>query len=398
MTECLIVFVKLWGASSRLIISLSFVLWVISTVTTQRSGWDHASLMPMVWLLLISPLLLTVLNWLMCPVIGLEVCWILFWRMFRLCDVHVHGNIGRSDHASLWVALNLSPTVAGFDVARRVPLKSRVNWNAVCEALSGLNWRGIFRSPTMVLAFDREISRIMERFVPMVTLRRRGGDAAWFDGDCRRAFELKQSAYHRWYRNLAFSCELGFILPSTRNWAREVERHILDVDPNGGVDTSGCFPMYFRKTASVLAPKLSRLFRRLLRCGEFPLEWRIADVTPIPKGPLSALVCNYRADFDYTSSVEGYWEVDLFAFWTLFGEIWSPVISPVLMQKEFGFLWCSSGHRRCWSVRIRQVESLRSSRLISVRPLTGLNLLTYPHAEASATYPLLFFQQLLQKA
>ena len=52
--------------------------------------------------------------------------------------------------------------------------------------------------------------------------------------------------------------------------------------------------MFFRKTASVLASKLSCLFRRLLRCGEFPLEWRIADVTPIPKGPLSALVCNYR--------------------------------------------------------------------------------------------------------
>ena len=28
----------------------------------------------------------------------------------------------------------------------------------------------------------------------------------------------------------------------------------------------------------------------------------------------------------------------------------------------------------------------------------GLTLLTYPHAEAAATYPLLFFQQLLQKA
>ena len=49
-----------------------------------------------------------------------------------LCNVHVHGNVGRSDHASLGVALNLSPAVAGFDVARRVPLKSRVNWNAVC--------------------------------------------------------------------------------------------------------------------------------------------------------------------------------------------------------------------------------------------------------------------------
>ena len=56
----------------------------------------------------------------------------------------------------------------------------------------------------------------------------------------------------------------------------------------------GCFPMFFRETASVLATKLSCLFRRLLRCGEFPLEWRIVDVTPIPKDPLSALVCNYR--------------------------------------------------------------------------------------------------------
>ena len=53
----------------------------------------------------------------------------------------------------------------------------------------------------MVHDFDREVSGIMEQFVPMVTVRRRGGDAAWFDGDCRRVFELKQSAYHRWFRN-----------------------------------------------------------------------------------------------------------------------------------------------------------------------------------------------------
>ena len=46
-----------------------------------------------------------------------------------LCNVHVHGNVGRSDHASLGVTLKLSITVAGFDVARRVPLKSRVKCN-----------------------------------------------------------------------------------------------------------------------------------------------------------------------------------------------------------------------------------------------------------------------------
>ena len=108
-----------------------------------------------------------------------------------LCNVHVHGNVGRSDHASLGVALNLSPAVAGFDVARRVPLKSRVNWNAVCEALSGLNWRSVFRSPTMVHDFDREVSGIMERFIPMVTVRRRGGDDL---DDCASA--------NAWWRTL----------------------------------------------------------------------------------------------------------------------------------------------------------------------------------------------------
>ena len=53
----------------------------------------------------------------------------------------------------------------------------------------------------MVQDFEMEVSRIMERFVPMVTVRRRGGGAAWFDGDCRLAFELNQPAYRRWCRN-----------------------------------------------------------------------------------------------------------------------------------------------------------------------------------------------------
>ena len=36
----------------------------------------------------------------------------------------------------------------------------------------------------------------------MVTVRRIGGDAALFYGDCGRAFKLKQSAsYHHWCRN-----------------------------------------------------------------------------------------------------------------------------------------------------------------------------------------------------
>ena len=90
------------------------------------------------------------------------------------CNANVHRNVGKSDHASLGVKLNLSPTVAGFDIVRGVPLKSGVNWNVYCEVLSGFNWRNIFKSPTMVQDSDMEV-------------RRRGVDAAWFDCDCRRS-------------------------------------------------------------------------------------------------------------------------------------------------------------------------------------------------------------------
>ena len=172
--------------------------------------------------------------------------------------------------------------------------------------------------------------------------------STWFDRkQSRDIVELPQTCHPR----PAF-CGIAFR-------AHEVERHLLDLDPNGGVDPSGCFPMFFWKTTSVLAPKLNRLFHRLLRCGEFPLEWQIADVTDSDFNSQRSLICaclQLLADFDYTSSVKDFWEVDLFAFWSLlvFGEIWGLVISPVLIQKEFGYLWCSSRHYLCWSVGIWQ--------------------------------------------
>ena len=36
------------------------------------------------------------------------------------------------------------------------------------------------------------------------------------------------------------------------------------------------------------------MFRRLVRLGSFPSCWRQAHVTPIPKGPPSSAVANYR--------------------------------------------------------------------------------------------------------
>ena len=64
----------------------------------------------------------------------------------------------------------------------------------------------------------------------------------------------------------------------------------MNLDPNGCVDQPGCFPMFFSEDCIYSCSKTESY----LHCGEFPLEFRIADVTPIPRGPLSALVPNSR--------------------------------------------------------------------------------------------------------
>ena len=76
----------------------------------------------------------------------------------------------------------------------------------------------------------------------------------------------------------------------------EVRRLLLNLDPCGGTDPLGMFPL-FMKRSDVLAPRLSVVFRRLLHLGSFPTCWRQANVTPIPMGPPSSSVANYRPIF-----------------------------------------------------------------------------------------------------
>ena len=76
--------------------------------------------------------------------------------------------------------------------------------------------------------------------------------------------------------------------------SREVKRLLLDLDSCGGTDPLGMFQLFLKRTADVLAARLAVVFRRLLRLGSFPVCWRVANVTPIPKGPPSSIVANYR--------------------------------------------------------------------------------------------------------
>ena len=54
------------------------------------------------------------------------------------------------------------------------------------------------------------------------------------------------------------------------------------------------FRLFLTRTADVLAPRLSVVFRRLVRLGSFLACWRQAIVTRIPMGPPSCSVANYQ--------------------------------------------------------------------------------------------------------
>ena len=53
------------------------------------------------------------------------------------------------------------------------------------------------------------------------------------------------------------------------------------------------FPIFLKRTAYVMAPRLNVVFRQLVHLGSFPACWRQANVTPIPKNLPSSSVANY---------------------------------------------------------------------------------------------------------
>ena len=71
-------------------------------------------------------------------------------------------------------------------------------------------------------------------------------------------------------------------------------RLLLDLDTCGAVDPFGVFPLFLKKVADVIAPKLSIIFLKLIRPGSFPECWGSAKVTAIPKYAPSPDRKNYR--------------------------------------------------------------------------------------------------------
>ena len=59
-------------------------------------------------------------------------------------------------------------------------------------------------------------------------------------------------------------------------------------------DPLGMFHHFLKRTADILAPYLSVVFRLLVRLGSFPACWILDNVTNNPNGAPSSSVANYR--------------------------------------------------------------------------------------------------------
>ena len=70
-------------------------------------------------------------------------------------------------------------------------------------------------------------------------------------------FDSKQS---REYVDLLATCHPSPSLITFAYRSSEVKRLLLDLDLRGGTDPLGMFPLFFKRTADVLAPRLSVVF------------------------------------------------------------------------------------------------------------------------------------------
>ena len=144
-----------------------------------------------------------------------------------------------------------------------------------------------------------------------------------------------------------------------------------DLDPYGGTDPFGMFPLILKRTADVMAPRLSVVFHRLVRLGSLPASWRQANVTPIPKGHRPRLfpITDQFPQHQYCLRCLSAW------CWFVLDDLWNAVLSFQLPSLLIGkvcvpvmyFCVCPIHCRVHWRVGRR----LGSCRLTSVQLLIG---------------------------
>ena len=116
-------------------------------------------------------------------------------------DSAVKPPLGTADHSVISFTLKLSFSIPNVQFTRKVLLKSRIDWDRVTSDIRSIVWSDIYNSPDPIVQLNNILVTIINRRVPTKIIKSRLKDKAWFNSDCVKAFNDKQSAYRLWTRD-----------------------------------------------------------------------------------------------------------------------------------------------------------------------------------------------------
>ena len=87
-------------------------------------------------------------------------------------------------------------------ITKQVWIKNRANWNGLKQDLeNNMNWNSIFHCESPISNLNQQLMRLCEKHIPKKTLKFREKDKPWFNDECRRVLQLKQTAFGVWRRH-----------------------------------------------------------------------------------------------------------------------------------------------------------------------------------------------------
>ena len=134
--------------------------------------------------------------------------------------------------------------------------------------------------------------------------------------------------------DLPLTCHPSLSLTTFAFRSREVSDLYLYLDPYGDTDPLGMFPLFLKRTADVMVPRLSVVFRRLVHLRSFPLCCR--PVSPqfrkVHRPPLLPITVR----FPYRQ-----YGLKCLGVWCLFAldDLWNAMVCfqpPICLSERYG--------------------------------------------------------------
>ena len=107
--------------------------------------------------------------------------------------------------------------------------------------------------------------------------------SAYFDAkQCRDSFQQPHS------------CDFSLVLCSIAFRSSFIRSLLLGLNPCGGNNLDGMFPLFYKQVARKLVSKLAVIFRHMVKRSSFPACWGLTDAVPVPKGSPFSDVGDYE--------------------------------------------------------------------------------------------------------